>query len=37
MAEEIITNLFGNLYILLCCLAGVLFGVYNLFMVRNTN
>lgn len=31
--EEVISSLFGNTFILVSCLAGVLFGVYNLVIV----
>lgn len=33
--EEVISSLFGSLFILLCCLAGFLFGIWNLFNVKN--
>ncbi len=34
--EEIITCLFGNLFILLSCLAGIIFGVFNLVEVKKS-
>jgi hypothetical protein len=35
MAQEIISGIFGNIFILLSCVIGFAFGIWNLYKVKN--